>query len=409
MKLAKRAQSVTDSITLKLNELAVTMTEEGQHVYNLTSGQLSCKPMPEYIESINSELNFLKSFQYAPVPGFTNLREKFLRYVEETRSIDYKKMCPEQSFDCVISNGSKQSIYNVLGTLIDPKDEVLLFAPYWVSYPQMIEFWGGSYSVVGSKSFEGFVPHIDNIEEKITSKTKVIIVNSPNNPAGIHYDQEWMQQFADLMLKYPQIYIISDEIYSELYYFDPAPTYFYQYRPELLERTIIINGISKSMAATGLRLGYCIANKTITDAVRKIQGQTTSGANSLIQRSLIDFDLKQIHKFLIPVKAQLRRSAEIIRESFRARGLASCWYQSTSAFYFVVDFSRTPMFEKYRNLPGDKDYSQQICEDVLQEYGIALVPSDDFGIKNSARLSLTLPEGPFTEAIDQLTRFLAQN
>jgi aspartate aminotransferase len=406
MKLAMRAQSVTDSITLKLNELAVTMSEEGQHVYNLTSGQLACKPMPEYIEAISAELNFLKSFQYAPVPGFLSLREKFLRYVQDVRGIDYKKMVPDFNFDCVISNGSKQSIYNVLGTLIDPDDEVLLLAPYWVSYPQMIEFWGGKCTVVDSKSFEGFVPQIDNIEDKITSKTKVIIVNSPNNPAGIHYDPKWMQQFAQLMLKYPDIFIISDEIYSELYYFDPAPTYFYQSHPELLTRTILINGISKSMAATGLRLGYCIANKAITDAVRKIQGQTTSGANSLVQRSLIDFDFNQISKFLIPVKAQLRRSAEIIRESFRSRGLASCWYQSTSAFYFVVDFSRTPMFEKYRNLSTDKDFSQQICEELLKEYGIALVPSDDFGIKNSARLSLTLPEGPFLEAIDQLTRFL---
>ncbi len=403
MKLAQRTKQASDSITLKLNEVAIALSEKGEHVYNLTSGQLPFKPMPEFIQEISSQLNFLKSFQYSPVPGFKALRTRLLDQIKHSRKIEDEHW---SDIDCVISNGSKQSIYNVLGALIDPNDEVVLLAPYWVSYPQMIEFWGGQIKVVESKSFEGFVPHLDELEAAITDKTKAIIINSPNNPAGIHYDQKWMQNLAEILAKFPDLYLISDEVYSDLYYFDPAPTYFYQYDPKLLERTIIIHGISKSMACTGLRIGYCFAPKFVTDAVRKIQGQTTSGPSSLIQRSLIDFEMDKIAQFLSPVKIQLRRCADILRELYRQRGLASCWYQSNSAFYFVVDFARSPMFEA-REYSIEEDYSQLICEEILTELGIALVPATDFGLTNSARLSLTLSEGPFHEAIDKLTRFLS--
>lgn len=401
MKLSKRAASVADSITLKLNEIAISLGEQGQHVYNLTSGQLPFKPMPEFIDKIQSELNFLKSYQYSPVPGFKDLRQKLLNYIAYSRELEPSAL---EDFDTVISNGSKQSIYNVLGSIIDPDDEVILLAPYWVSYPQMIEFWGGKIKVVDSKSFEGFIPSIEDVEAAITDKTKAIIINSPNNPAGIHYDQNWMKAFAGLIKQHPNLWILSDEVYSELYYFDPKPTYFYQYDNSLLDRTIIFHGISKSMACTGLRIGYCVAPKLICSSVRKIQGQTTSGASSLIQRSLNDFEIERVQDFLSPVKVQLRKCADILREAYRKAGLASCWYQSSSAFYFIVDFTRTPMFEKLGS--PSEDISQRICEVLLEQKSIALVPSSDFGIPNAARLSLTLSEGPFQEAVDKLMEFL---
>jgi aspartate aminotransferase len=404
MKLSKRSLEASDSITLKLNEVATRMSEDGQHVYNLTSGQLPFKPSQDFISKIESQLNFLKSYQYSPVPGYRALREKLTEYVEKKREIDFDAL--DIDLDCVINHGSKHTLYNVLGTLIDPGDEVILLAPYWVSYPHMVKFWGGEIKVVDSNPYDAFISYVEDIESQITDKTKAIIINSPNNPSGVHYSSDWMRDFAKMVEKYPDIVLISDEVYSELSYFDPKPTYFYQHNHDLLTRTVIVDGISKSLACTGLRLGFCIAPRELTTVVRKIQGQTTSGPNSLIQRAVIDFDFAHLESFLSPVREHLRRSAEILREKYREYGLSKCWYQSMSAFYYTVDFSRTPMFEeKY----GDTsvDHSQEICEFLLDEFGIALVPSTDFGIKNAARLSLVLSEAPFMEAVDKLIRFLA--
>jgi aspartate aminotransferase len=407
MKLSKRALSVEDSITLKLNEVANRLSEEGHHIYNLTGGQLPFKPMPEFIEKIENQLNFLKSFQYSPVPGFSALRTKLMDYVQKKRNIDFKEVEQnlEIDIDCVINNGSKHTLYNIFGSIIDPGDEVVLLAPYWVSYPPMIEFWGGKISVVDSQQFDAYIPDIDSIKKAITSKTKAIIVNSPNNPSGVHYSQEWMEEFGQLMKDYPDLIIISDEVYSELAYFDPKPTYFYQYDQTLFSRTVIVDGISKSLACTGLRVGYCIASSELTNSIRKIQGQTTSGPSSLIQRALVDFDFDEIEKFIDPIQTHLRKLAEILRETYRKYDLAKNWYQSMSAFYYVVDFSRTPVFESY----GDTsvDHSQKICEDIFDQLGIALVPISDFGIQNAARLSLVLGESAFTEACERLVSFLA--
>lgn len=407
MKLSKRALVVEDSITLKLNEIATKLTEEGQHIYNLTAGQLPFKPVPEFIEKIQNQLNFLKSYQYSPVPGFSSLREKVLNYIEKKRDLDFKIILEEFGckFDCIVNNGSKHTLYNVLGSIIDPGDEIILLAPYWVSYPHMIHFWGGVIKVVNSQPFDAYIPDVEDIKAAITDRTKAIIINSPNNPSGVHYSDEWMKDFAAMINEYPDVFIVSDEVYSELYYFDPKPTYFYQYDNSLLTRTIIVDGISKSFSCTGLRIGFCIASTDITNPVRKIQAQTTSGANSLIQRALIDFDFDQMDKFLQPIRNHLRRCAEILRETYRKYDLAKNWYQSLSAFYYVVDFSRTPVIEKYGST--EEDHSQQICEDLLHKYGIALVPISDFGIKNAARLSLVLSESPFEEAIDKLISFLA--
>lgn len=402
MLLSSRVKGISDSITMKLNEKALDLTEEGKVIYNLSGGQLPIKPLPEFIEKIHHQLNFLKSYQYSPVSGFPALRKKLIKYMTEARNLPSEIF--EHDFDCIISNGSKHSIYNALGALIDPGDEVILLAPYWVSYPEMIKFWGGLPTVVQSNIFDAFVPAIDDIKKMISARTKVIIVNSPNNPAGIHYSEAWMKEFATFLLEYPEIVVISDEVYSEINYFDPKPSYFYQYDHTLLSRTIIIQAISKSLAATGLRLGYSIAPAPLVSAMSRIQGQTTSGPNSLIQRALMDFDLNLVESFLVPVRHHVRQNAASLREKFREANLGHCWYQSTSAFYFMIDFSRTPMFSRF---DGDhKDHSFEIADELLQKEGITVVPGSDFGIPNSARIALVIEEVPFQEALSKIVKYL---
>ena len=403
MELSSRVKAVGDSVTLKLNEKATILQEEGKQVYNLTAGQLPFKPPKAFMDCIGGELNLLKSYQYAPVPGFVDLRQKQIAYFLKSRELDISDV--DMKLDCVVSNGGKHSVYNTLGCLINPGDEVALIAPYWVSYPEMIKFWGGKMCVVKGHTYDAYIPSMEDIKSAISEKTKVIIVNSPNNPAGIHYPKKWMEEFAQLLEEYPQLLVISDEIYYEVAYFDPKPTYFYQENPELLKRTIIIDGISKKLACTGLRIGFTMGPSHFTKAYGKLQAQTTSGANSLIQRALIDFDFGNINTFLAPARTHLRKNAALLQEKFRDAGLAKCWYQTLSAFYFMIDFSRTPLFEKYSKGEASGDYSSQIAEDLLVKTGVAVVPGTDFGMPNSARFSLVLDEIPFDEAVSRMTLF----
>ena len=408
MELSSRVKGMAESVTLKLNSKAMELSEAGVQVYNLTAGQLPFRPPQDFIDAIRLELDFLKSYQYSPVSGFHDLRKKLISHIEETRGINFSG--PElagESFDCVVSNGAKHSISNILGAIVDPGDEVIIIAPYWISYPEMIKFCRGVPVIVTSSIFDVFTPPLHEIRKAISEKTKAIIINSPNNPAGIHYSSEWMSDFADLLLEYPDVSVISDEIYFEVCYYDPKPTYFYQKRPELLKRTIIVDGISKAFASTGLRVGYCIGPKNICKGIENLQGQLTSSANSLVQRAMMNYNFSNSSQFLTPVKNHLRDNATIIREKFKDHDLMKCWYQPVSAFYFMIDFTQTPIFKKYQIDKNDRtDYSMKICEDMLSELGVVIVPGTDFGMSNSARISLVLHKEVFSEAILKIVKFL---
>lgn len=411
MKLSSRVKGIPESVTLKLNSKALELQEQGKQIYNLTAGQLPFRPPLTFIDSLRSELDFLKSYQYSPVSGFQDLRKKLLKHVEHSRGISFQVEGGE--FDCVISNGAKHSISNILGALIDPGDEVVIFSPYWISYPEMIKFCRGVPITVQSNIYDVFTPSLTELRRVISTRTKAIIINSPNNPAGIHYSDEWMEEFAELMLEYPDVAIISDEIYFDVYYYDPKPTYFYQKRPELLSRTVIVDGISKAFASTGLRIGYCVAPKPLAKALENLQGQLTSSPNSLVQRAMLDFDFDNAQDFLIPVKNHLRDNAIVIREKMKDFNLMKCWYQPTSALYFMIDFTQTPIYKKYsQSVRSDgeiTDHSVQICEDILNDTGVVIVPGTDFGLPNSARLSLVLHKEAFTEAMAKLMAYLISN
>ncbi|HXH32292.1 MAG TPA: aminotransferase class I/II-fold pyridoxal phosphate-dependent enzyme [Bacteriovoracaceae bacterium] len=404
MQLSSRVKGIQDSITMKLNEKAIELTEEGKVIYNLSGGQLPVKPVADFVEKIHHQLNFLKSYQYSPSAGFAALRKKLLAQFALSRGLPSELF--ETNWDAIVSNGSKHTLYNALGAVVDPEDEVILLAPYWVTYPEIVKFWGGVPRIVKSNVYDAFVPAIDDIKKIIGPKTKAIIVNSPNNPSGVHYSHEWMREFAKLLREYPQLIVISDEVYSDLCYFDPKPTYFYQIDQALLNQTIIVHAISKTLAATGLRLGYAIAPAEVAGAMSRIQGQTTSGPNSLIQRALLDFDLRSLEPFLTPIRNHIRHNAAILREKFREANLGHCWYQSTSAFYFMLDFSRTPMFKRFDT---EEDRSDFIIEELLGQEGILAVPGKDFGIPNSARISLVIEEIPFSEAISKIIKYVKKH
>ncbi len=404
-RLSCKLENISESITLKLNSKAVELEESGGDVYNLTAGQLPFRTMPEFVDALKQELNFIKSYQYGPVLGNPKYRKKVIEYTEKTRNIDFSKR--DQEFDCAVSNGAKHTLSNIFGTILNLGDEVVLISPCWISYPEIIKLWGGVPINVRGHGHGTFTPVIYDVRKVVTPNTKAIIINSPNNPVGTYYSKEWMEELADLLVEFPNLIIVSDEIYFKLNYFDPQPTYFYQYRPELLDRTVIVDGISKSFACTGLRIGYCIGPKWIIDGISKLQGHTTAGPNSLVQNALANFDFDHLDNYLNPIKIHLRRNAVLLQEKFRASTLSQCWYQSTSAFYFLINLTLTPVFSKYKKNENDEnDYAKQICMDLLEATGVVVVPGSDFYAHNCCRLSLVLEQERFTEALDRLTKFL---
>lgn len=396
MKVSERVLNFQESVTLKLNAEVVKMQEQGQKVINLTAGQLPFKPDHDFIKNVKQEANFLKSFQYSPVAGFPELRDKIKSWSSEQRRVSLNDK------DVIISSGAKHVISNVLCSLINPGDEVIIIAPYWVSYPAMINLFGGVVKVVNSDFYDHYCPDIDGVKAAITNKTKAIIVNSPNNPVGTVYKNEWMNSFASLMKDHPNINLISDEIYKELNYYDPEPSYFYQSEPELLDRTIIISGISKIMASTGLRIGWAIGPKSFIKKVSTLQGQTTSGASSLVQLALLNYDFSLLDNYLDPIKNHLRKNANTLRDKLRENNLAHKWYQVDGAFYYLLDLRNLPIMDYFKSGDDLGDYAADVCQKILADAGVAMVPGSDFGAPNTARLSLVANNDVFSEAIQKI-------
>ena len=397
---SERVSTFKESITLKLNAEAISLAKQGHNVINLTAGQLPFKPDSKFIDSIKKECNFLSSFQYSPVPGQGNLKEKLMKNFYRDNNINN-----ENNLDVIISNGAKQSISNILCALLNPGDEVIIFTPYWVSYRPLIELYGGVVKVVESDFYDSFSPELNQLESLLSSKTKAIIVNSPSNPSGVIYSNDWMDKFGEIVESHPDVTIISDEIYRDLTYYDPAPKYFYQERQGLLNQTIIVGGISKSMAATGLRVGWAIAPKDFVGTLSKLQGQLTSGANSLIQSALVHYDLSNAQEYLNPIKVHLRENSKVLRDKLKEADLSHKWYQVRGAFYYILDFNKLPIHERFiKSVDDPSDYGHEICTYLLKSYGVACVPGTDFGLKNCARISLVSPNQEFESAVDLIIK-----
>jgi aspartate aminotransferase len=409
LKLSRLSQQGRASETLSVSDLIQKRVLAGENILNLAAGELPFRPNSDFIQCIKSQLQFSESFRYASVGGCNDLKDKLLNEFFFSREfLKETELRPQEVLDIMITNGSKQGIYATLGCLIDPGDKVALFTPYWVSFPEMVRYWKGDVVTIRTQAFDSFIPDLEELKTVLDQGIRAIMINSPNNPAGIHYPESWMKEFAALCLSYPDVAIISDELYDRVYYYDPKPRYFYEFEPALLERTVIINGISKSFCASGLRLGHILAPGPLIRTLEKVQSQTLSGANHLIQRGLAQFNFSLLEQNLAGVKNHLRRSSEILKDGLRGAGLAHCWYQTNSAFYFMLDFRRTPYFEKNFSESRDHDHSDQICREILEQTKIGLVPGQAFGLPNSARISFVAHLKMFEEGIKKLTSFLNQ-
>ncbi len=276
--LAERIKNLSASATLEMSRKSKELEAQGKNIINLSIGEPDFNT-PECIKEAAKDAIDANCTHYTAVSGLMELRKAISEKFKKENGIDYS---PQQ---IVVSNGAKQSIANALLCLVDPGDEVIVPAPYWVSYPELIKLSEGTMVEIPTSVQQDFKPTVKQVEEAITPKTKVFLFNSPNNPSGSVFSKKELKDLADLFAKHERIYIISDEIYEYLNFAGKHES-IAQF-PNIKDRVITINGVSKGFAMTGWRIGYMGATLEIAKACDTLQGQITSGASSISQMASI--------------------------------------------------------------------------------------------------------------------------
>lgn len=391
--LSDRVNRLSYSQTFVMSNKARELKAQGINVISLTLGEPDFE-IPEFVrESAIKAINDgVKS--YTPVPGYLELRKAIANKFKRDNNLEYK---PDQ---IVVSNGGKQSIINVLLSIINDGDEVIVPAPYWVSYYEMVKLAGGENIVVTTTIDTDFKITPQQLENAITPKTKAFLFSSPCNPSGTVYTKEELYALAKVLEKHPNIIIISDEIYEYINY-EGKHESIAQF-PEVFDQTVTINGVSKSYAMTGWRIGYLGGPKWLTDACDKIQGQMTSGANCIAQMAsitAIEADPSVINYMIDGFKKRRELVYNLLHEipGFKVN-------KPAGAFYFFPDVS----FYFGKTIQGRKiTNSDDFALLLLEKAHVATVGGVCFGDSNCIRLSYAASEEDLIEALKRIKNTLS--
>ena len=395
--ISNRVLTMAASATLAMSKRSQEMQAQGIDVINLSVGEPDFNT-PEIIKEAGMAAIKNNFTHYPPVPGYMDLRKAICEKLTRDNGVDFE---PTQ---IIVSNGGKHALINVLLAMVNPGDEVIIPAPYWVSYPEMVKFVEGNPVEVRATIESDFKITPAQLEAAITPKTKLLIFNSPSNPTGMVYTKAELQALADVLKKHPNVYILSDEIY-ELITFDCTFESFAQF-PELKDRMIIMNGMSKGFAMTGWRIGYIAAPAEIAAACNKVQGQMTSAASSIAQKASVAA-MQQDPKQSADLKnmvASFKKRRDLVREGLKAIPGFKV-NQPTGAFYIFPDISALfgKKYGKYTIKSGD-----DMAEFLLDEAHVALVGGNSFGDSNSIRISYATSEEKLTESIRRIKEAVAK-
>lgn len=392
--LSKRINQMVLSPTLAMAAKTRELKAQGKDIIGLSLGEPDFN-IPEIIKQAAIEAINQNYSKYSPIDGFLELREAICEKFKRDNQLIYK---PSQ---IVVSTGAKQSLANVALVMLNEGDEVILPAPYWVSYSEIIKIAQGVPVEVPTTIENNFKITPEQLEKAITPRTKMIWFNSPSNPSGAVYTKQELENLAVVLRKYPNIFIVSDEIYE---YINFTETYTSIAQIDgLYDRTITINGVSKAFAMTGWRIGYLAAPEWIAKACYKIQGQITSGANTIAQRATITALKTPITTFQY-MKDEFRKRRDIVVNLLReVKGFKV--YEPQGAFYVFPDISY--FFGKI--LRGRKiNTASDFALYLLEEAGVATVTGEAFGDKNCIRLSYATSEKDLREAICRIKNAVEQ-
>ena len=393
MELSRKAQAIEPSLTLAITAKAKEMKEKGIDVISFSAGEPDFNT-PKNI--INAAIKAMEdgNTKYTSVNGILQLREAICKKFKDDNGLEYN---PSQ---IVVSTGAKQSLANTFLAILNPGDEVIVSTPYWVSYPELIKLADGKPVFVEGDEKSNYKFTKENLEKAVTAKTKAIVLNTPNNPTGTIYNKEELEVIADFAKKY-NIIIISDEMYEKLIYDNENHISIASLSKDAYERTIVINGLSKSYAMTGWRIGYCAASEKIAKLMMSIQSHVTSNVCSITQYAALealngpqDEITKMINEF------EKRRNYMINRiESIDNLSIV----KPKGAFYIMINIENCLGKEINGKVLND---SMEFCASLLENEKLAVIPGKAFGLNNYIRVSYATSMEAIKEGLNRIESFI---
>lgn len=394
--ISQRAKNLSPSETLKVTAKAKELARQGRSVISLSAGEPDFKT-PKHICDAAIRAIEEGHHGYTVNTGTPELREAIVEKLRRDNQLEYR---PEQ---IVVSNGAKQSIGFTLFATVDPGDEVIIPAPYWVSYPEMVKLADGTPVIVKTSIENDFKLKPEELEKALTERTKALILCSPSNPTGSMYSREELEGLAEVLRAHPDVLILSDEIY-EYIVFDGEHQSILQAAPDLKERTVVVNGFSKGFAMTGWRLGYIAGPDSIVQAVAKIQSQETSAPSTISQKAG-EAAYRGSLDDVIRMREAFRKRRDYIVGALREIPGLRCFVPA-GAFYVFPDCSS--YFGK-RTADGQLiETSTDLCIYLLEHHGVAAVPGDAFGEPTGFRISYASSMEQLQEAIRRLKKGLEE-
>jgi len=384
MNLSKRIDAIQPSITLGITAKAKQMKAQGVDVVSFGAGEPDFDT-PDHIKAAASEAIKSGFTKYTPSIGMPELRQAICDKFAKDNNISFK---PEQ---IVVSCGAKHSLYSILQVLCNEGDEVIIASPFWVSYPEMAKAAGAKPVIVQTELSEGLKLTPELLKNALTKKTKAIIINSPSNPAGIAYSADELKALSDVIMS-SDAYVISDEIYEKLVYDGLRHTSIASISEDMLKRTFVVNGVSKSYSMTGWRIGYLAAPLEAAQAIKRLQDHSTSNPASISQKAAL------------AAISGSQDCVETMKEAFLKRrdlmmsiidGIESLSYvKPEGAFYLFCDISKTGM--------GSMDFAEKL----LDSKNVAVIPGIGFGWDNYVRLSFATSEENIKKGLERIKEFV---
>ena len=395
MELSRKHSDITASLTLEIDAKAKKMKAQGIDVIGFGAGEPDFDTPSFIIEAAKEALD--KGYtKYTPSSGIIELKEAICEKLKRDNNLDYEPN------EILISNGAKHSLYNIFQAILNPGDEVIIPSPYWVSYPEMVKMADGVPVFVNTLDEHGFRIDIEHLERIITDKTKALIINSPNNPCGCVYDREQLEAIAKLAVE-QDFFVVSDEIYDELLYDGAEHISIASLNPEIKERTLLVNGMSKAYAMTGWRIGYAAGNKEIIRVMSNIQSHSTSNPNSIAQYASLAA-LKGPKDIIKEMVCTFDERRKFMVNRINSIDMISCT-RPQGAFYVMLNIKNV-IGRTYngRIIKGSLDFTDAL----LEAQKVAVVPGVAFGADGYVRLSYATSKENIEKGLNRIEKFIKE-
>ena len=394
--IANHLTDVKPSAVSVMSARAMELERQGRDIVRLTAGEPDFAP-PEHVKKAVEEAVAANQSKYPPVIGLPELREAVCEKLARDNRLDY---APEQ---VIVSSGCKQVLFNAMAATLDPGDEVLLPMPYWMSYPAMVRLNRGTPVIVPAQPEDGFKLQPEALEQAITSRTKWLFINSPNNPSGAVYSEADLSRLAEVLVRHPHVWVMSDDIYEFLVFGSRRFAGLLNVAPELADRTLVVNGFSKTFCIPGWRVGYGAGPVDLIKAMFKIQTQSTSGANILAQHAGVAA-LRGDQGFLQDHLADYDRRRELMVSRINAMDGLAC-RNPEGAFYCLV--SNADLIGR-KTPSGAVVATDQDWVNYLLDRGVAVVPGAPFGLNSFFRISFAASEKQLIKGCDRIAEAIDQ-